>query len=306
MQWTKRIISWKKVRFSKIYVVITDNLCYNFKAKPSREKRMKNKNICRFPMSIIEGNSLTISCFVRETNPNAMKKSRLLDKNRLILCTEGNGVFLINGATVPFTKGAFIFCFKEETIVLQKGENVAYMYIDFDGARANELFRKFDVTPFSRTYIGFDGVIPLWQESLFRSSDKTIELTAESVLLYSFARLSYDKSTENALISEIIQITEENFKDPALSISAIAKELSYNPKYLSHIFKQKSKVTYSEYLRSVRLKFATSLFDHGIDSVKNVAYLSGFSDPLYFSNVFKKCVGISPSEYIERQVINKN
>ena len=49
-----------------------------------------------------------------------------------------------------------------------------------------------------------------------------------------------------------------------------------------------------------RVKFAVSLFDHGIDSVKNVAALSGFSDPLYFSSVFKKSIGCSPSDYREQ------
>jgi YesN/AraC family two-component response regulator len=40
------------------------------------------------------------------------------------------------------------------------------------------------------------------------------------------------------------------------------------------------------------------LFDHGIDSVKNVAFLSGYKDPMYFSNVFKKVVGRSPKDYM--------
>ena len=46
---------------------------------------------------------------------------------------------------------------------------------------------------------------------------------------------------------------------------------------------------------------AQSLFNEGLDSVKNVALLSGFSDPLYFSKVFKKRVGCAPTEYISRQ-----
>ena len=56
-------------------------------------------------------------------------------------------------------------------------------------------------------------------------------------------------------------------------------------------------ITYSEYLRNLRIRYAASLFDHGIDSVKNVAFLSGFTDPMYFSGVFKKVTGLSPKEY---------
>ena len=111
------------------------------------------------------------------------------------------------------------------------------------------------------------------------------------------SRLDGDKDEQSSLIRRIIEITEENFSDPDLSISSIAQELSYNPKYLSHIFKKQMVMGYSEYLRNYRINYAVSLFNYGIDSVKNIAFLSGFSDPLYFSNVFKKVMGISPKDY---------
>ena len=59
-------------------------------------------------------------------------------------------------------------------------------------------------------------------------------------------------------------------------------------------------ISYSEYLRSFRLKHAISLFELGLSSVKNVAILSGFSDPLYFSTIFKKYIGISPKDFSKR------
>ena len=58
-------------------------------------------------------------------------------------------------------------------------------------------------------------------------------------------------------------------------------------------------IGFTEYLRNLRIKYAVSLFESGLDSVKNVALLSGFKDPLYFSNVFKKTIGVSPREYTE-------
>ena len=60
-------------------------------------------------------------------------------------------------------------------------------------------------------------------------------------------------------------------------------------------------VGYTEYLRMYRINYAIMLLDHGIDSVKNIASLSGFSNPMYFSSVFKQTVGVSPSEYNSKQ-----
>ena len=102
-------------------------------------------------------------------------------------------------------------------------------------------------------------------------------------------------------MQKIIGLTEERFRDPQLSLSQIAKEIGYNSKYLSHYFKKKMNVTYTQYLRSFRFKYAISLFKLGINSIKNVALLSGFSDPLYFSNAFKKEIGVSPKDFISKQ-----
>ncbi len=59
--------------------------------------------------------------------------------------------------------------------------------------------------------------------------------------------------------------------------------------------------TFSEYLKTLRLRHAVFLIEQGITSVKNVALLSGYRDPLYFSKVFRQSLGVSPSEFIEQK-----
>ena len=261
---------------------------------------MQNRNICKFPTASPFGGSISVSSFVNETNRNVMITKTNLNTHRMILVTEGAGQFLINGTTQSVNHGSLIFVFEWETFSLALGE-ITYMYIDYSGSRAGELHRRFDITPLTRSFEGFDSLIPLWQESLARASDKTIDLASESILLYTLSRLADSSPKQNEIISRISEITERDFSDPELSIGEIARTLNYHPKYISHLFKEKMGVSYSEYLRSMRLKYAITLLDHGIDSVKNVALLSGFSDPLYFSKVFKENIGVSPKEYIKRK-----
>lgn len=267
---------------------------------------MSNKNICKFPDSVFDAHTLSVLCFVRETDPDTMRIPKLLKENRALLVTEREGSVRIDGRDYALRTGTLLFCFAGETVSFEGEDGFVYIYVDFTGSRADELLRRFDITPLSRFHDGQDGLIPLWQESLFRSSEKTVDLAAESVLLFCFSRLSGGESTEGGTVAKIVEMTEENFRDPALGIGRIAEELSYHPKYLSHLFKKKTGVGYAEYLRSVRLKYATALFDRGIDSVKNVALLSGFTDPLYFSRVFKASVGISPKEYIALRAREEN
>lgn len=259
---------------------------------------MKHKNICKFPTARFEEDTLSVLCFVRESDADVMQKPSVLQANRMLLCIEGSGTLTVDGVAVPMRKGSLLFALAGEEIFAEGDQPLSYMYIDFVGGRASALLRRFDITPLCRTREGMDGLIPLWQESLYRASDKTIDLAAESILLLSLSRLDAASAEESGLVGQIVSITEEDFRDPELGIASIAARLSYHPKYLSHLFKQRTGVGYTEYLRSVRLKYAITLFDHGIDSVRNVSLLSGFSDPLYFSTVFKKSIGTSPREYI--------
>lgn len=257
---------------------------------------MQNKNICKF-ISDFQYNNLSTICFIKESNPDVMKNKTKLNNQRIILVIQGKGIFQFNEIEIPFQSGSLVFGFDDESFLTKCFEPCEYMYISFEGSRANELFHRFNINKNCRNFDGFEGLIPLWLESLSGASEQVIDLAAESILLYTFSRLSLNINQQNNLISRVLAISEEQFVNSELSITKIAEKLGYNSKYLSHHFKEKMGVTYSEYLKSLRIKYAVSLFEHGIDSVKNVALLSGFADPLYFSNVFKKCIGVSPTDY---------
>ena len=258
---------------------------------------MKDKNICKF-ISDKGRDTLTVSCFVSECDAEIMRKPSGMKAHRMLLVSFGEGKCLIDGREYPCSAGALFFLFSGESFSLIGSEDSAYMYIDFFGRRADELFKRFSITPKNRSFFGFEGLVPMWKESLARADVKTVDLAAESMLLYTLSRLSSREAAEGGIVNRILEMTEENFRDPRLSLALIAEDIFYNPKYLSHVFKAKTGVGYSEYLRKMRIKYAITLFDHGLDSVKNVSVLSGFSDSLYFSNVFKKEIGLSPSEYI--------
>lgn len=257
---------------------------------------MKNSNICKFTFSK-DSNDLKVSCFVLESDPTTMKNNIVLPGHYVILVLEGKGDFEFNSQPTPFSTGSLIFGFKGETFSVNTTKKCRYMYISFTGNRANELLERFNITPKNRNFKNLDGLIPLWQDSLAAANESTIDLASESILLYTFSRLFKNVTDRDNIITKILKLSEEQFTDSDLSLTTLSYELGYNSKYISRIFKEKMNLPYSEYLRNLRLKYAVSLFEHGVDSVKSVALLSGFSDPLYFSTVFKKSLGISPSEY---------
>ena len=265
---------------------------------------MKQKNICKF-IDSSSADTIEVHKFIYETDKKIIGEKSALNYNRVYLTKSGKGTLFLGNNTIKYCPGMLIFGFEGESVYCECDENTEYMYIDFRGNRSDALFRRFGINPSNRCFEHHDGLIPLWFNSLSQSCEQNIDLAAESMLLYSLSRLSLINNETNTLINKILDLAEAEYTDPDTSISSIAKELNYNPKYLSHLFKEKMGTSFSEYLRNLRLKYAVTLLDHGIDSVKSIAFLCGFTDPLYFSSVFKKNIGVSPKEYKSKKMVSE-
>lgn len=275
-------------------------MCYNTVRRPGGVK-MKTKNICKFT-SEPTFEKIDTHCFIYETNVPSMQKSTILEHHRMILVKNGEFMLHVDKMQFKVSTGSLVFAFAGESLRTTAAKGDEYLYIDFSGNRSDILFRRLGIHIGNRCFEGFNNLIPFWEDSLIRASHENLDLATEGVLFHSLSKIKSPHNKQNTIIQQIIDKTEESFNDPELSISTIAQELAYNEKYLSHLFKQKMGVGYTEYLRMYRINYAIMLLDNGIDSVKNIASLCGFSNPMYFSSVFKQAVGVSPSKYTSNQI----
>ena len=76
--------------------------------------------------------------------------------------------------------------------------------------------------------------------------------------------------------------------------------MDISPYYFSKLFKQEVGETFIEYLTRTRIRNARRLLEDPRHSIKEVCMLCGYSDPNYFSRIFKKYEGMTPSEYRDR------
>ncbi len=96
---------------------------------------------------------------------------------------------------------------------------------------------------------------------------------------------------------------QSHVSDVTYSLEDSIKKLPLNYDYVRKLFKRETGITPHEYLLSERMQLAQKLILSGISnrysaySVSQIAEACGFSEPLYFSRVFKKYFGVSPSEY---------
>lgn len=79
---------------------------------------------------------------------------------------------------------------------------------------------------------------------------------------------------------------------------SLSSKYGFSAAYISKLFKNYRGMTPTEYLTQLRLEKAKLLIQTNPSLLtKNIAALSGFSDPYYFSKIFKKHVGMTPKEY---------
>lgn len=90
---------------------------------------------------------------------------------------------------------------------------------------------------------------------------------------------------------------EEHYTDQNITLTTVAEEVCLSPNHFSTIFSQECKTTFIEYLTDVRIENAKRLLEKTDMKGYDIAYECGFSDPHYFSYIFKKNTGLSPREY---------
>lgn len=83
----------------------------------------------------------------------------------------------------------------------------------------------------------------------------------------------------------------------SLTLTTISRIVNYNEAYISRLFKQINGMGISEYISLERINKAKDLLVTTSDSMQNIAAATGFDTAQYFSLVFKKTTGVSPSEY---------
>lgn len=107
-----------------------------------------------------------------------------------------------------------------------------------------------------------------------------------------------EKESET-VISKAKNYIQENYQKD-ISLDDVSRHVDISPYYFSKLFKQEDGRTFIEYLTGIRIQEARRLLRNPGYSIKEIGIMCGYSDPNYFSRIFKKYEGVTPSEFRER------
>jgi signal transduction histidine kinase/ligand-binding sensor domain-containing protein/DNA-binding response OmpR family regulator len=108
-------------------------------------------------------------------------------------------------------------------------------------------------------------------------------------------------SADEHFLKEVISVVEEKMTGPDFNLEAVAESMKMSKSTFYKKFKSLTGIVPVEFVRDMRLQRARQYFDAGNANIAEVAYLSGFSSPKYFSTCFREKYQVSPSDYIKKK-----
>lgn len=106
-----------------------------------------------------------------------------------------------------------------------------------------------------------------------------------------------DKSKKSDMLIEVQKYINRNYFNENLSIAEVANVMKVSQAYLIRVFKRDLKMNFADYLTNVRIKNAIILMRDNELKLNDISKMVGYNTQHYFSNVFRKHVGISPQDY---------
>lgn len=228
------------------------------------------------------------------------------DEWETIYCTSGTGeVVFENGSRLQYTEG--------ETVVIPAGIQHSNQS---ESGFTNLHMRLRDATFPYRTAVKVSDdkekhLLTFFSEAFYYfDSDihrKELILSALGEVVASYIITFLSQTSYSDVVEHIRNDILRNFSDADYSLEETLHAIPLNYDYVRKTFKKEIGATPHEYLTAMRMKKAKTLLSviHGEYFISEVAELCGFSEPLYFTRVFKKTFGMSPTAFNKTQMVKE-
>ncbi len=130
---------------------------------------------------------------------------------------------------------------------------------------------------------------------------QTVEHIRDQAQKILTSALAFRDSRTTSHYGGMIQRAKEyigvHYVNPDMSLNEVAAQVNLSPSHFSVVFGQETSKTFKEYLTEIRIKRAKELLRTTTLKSSEIAYQIGYTDPHYFSYVFRKNTGLTPTEF---------
>jgi two-component system response regulator YesN len=110
------------------------------------------------------------------------------------------------------------------------------------------------------------------------------------------AKLHRSKDIPFPLV-KALEYIRKHYADGGLQLNSAAEAAQVSAAYLSRLFSEHLKTNFIDYVTELRIENAEKLLQESKMNIKEIAFAAGYQDPNYFSKLFRKITGMSPTVY---------
>ncbi|MEG2569955.1 MAG: AraC family transcriptional regulator [Clostridia bacterium] len=238
--------------------------------------------------------------------PNGYVNGPLVrDHYAIHCCTTGRGVYVCQGVEFPIERGQCFVTFPELVLWLSlSGNKVSSYFKQLGLSVSNPIFPwRFNnhIENCMQEIISAGRI-----RSVASELNQLSSITALFLEFFHLNGLSSDEPPDNnsqeRYVYSAARYMDMNY-DKDLKISDVANHVGLNRSYLFSVFKKHRGMSPQDYLISLRIKKACDFLKYPQATVSNVAFSVGY-DPLTFSKIFKRIIGVPPSEYRKKYIMH--
>ena len=194
----------------------------------------------------------------------------------------------------------------DESVLIDLGKFIKDIHNDFNGDidKSRKLIRDTSIAVLSELQIIYKGLGNVYD---FKTPNHSLNISCKTLdeLIYYVTvgakeiifNINYYKlNRKNRLIKNVCHYIVENVCDN-IDLSTISTHFSISKNYFCNLFRSEVGETFLTYVRKVKIAHAKILFQTGSYKIYEVGKILGYEDINYFSKLFKKFVGMTPSEY---------
>ncbi|MBO9605641.1 MAG: AraC family transcriptional regulator [Paenibacillaceae bacterium] len=227
----------------------------------------------------------------------------------------GQGIFRRSGVEFRLSAGqGFLICPGDVTYYqADRDDPWSYSWVGFDGYKAASSLRQANMAVDSPIFelAEPDGILPIFElleDAKKLSAGRDLRLIGAVYMFLSYLveyaageRSATQAGLQELYVSAAAEYIDKNFIR-RMTIEELAAYIGLNRSYLCAIFKAEMRQSPQQYLIRCRMERACELLADATLSIGDVARSVGYDDPLVFSKMFAKLIGLPPRDYRSSQV----
>lgn len=147
------------------------------------------------------------------------------------------------------------------------------------------------LVPNEKTRLGAEQLVKLYLEQFL------VLLLRRERDINTYEDVMYSGNADEKLSRKMQMLLDRMVYKPRVPVDKICKKIGYSRAYLSRIFKNNMGCSITKYVDEIKVREAKKLIREGSYNIAQISELLCYSNPLYFSRVFRRTAGMSPTEY---------